>query len=58
MTWISVVAIIVFLTVMARASNLIREGSMLPDSMHGALQIVGVFAIMVATLGIIVLSSS
>jgi len=58
MIWINLVSIGVALAVMARASMLFRESSMLPAPMNGALQIVGVLSIMVLTLGIVLLSAS
>jgi len=58
MIWINLVSIGVALAVMARASMLFRESSMLPAPMNGALQIVVVLSIMVVTLGIVLLSAS
>jgi hypothetical protein len=57
MTWVNVVAITIGLAVMVRVSILLRSESLLPAPMHGILQVVGGFAIIVATLGIVVLTA-
>jgi len=58
MTGINLIAIAIAFAVMARASILLQESSMMPAAMHGALQVVGVLAIIVTTLGLVILSLS
>jgi hypothetical protein len=55
MIWMNVFAITISLAVMARASVLLQESSFLPAPVSGALQVIGVFGITVATLGIVLL---
>ena len=58
MVWIYGLSIIVSLAVMARALSLWQEGAMLPSVLSDALQFVGVFSIIVATISLIALSTS
>jgi len=58
MTWINVVSIVISLAVMVRAFNLFQESAMLPSLLADALQLVGVFSIMVTTIGLVALSVS
>jgi hypothetical protein len=58
MIWINLIAIFVSLVVMIRASSLYSESLMMPDPLPGALQFVGIFAIIVVVLGITALSVS
>jgi len=56
MVLVNLIAVIISLAVMVRASNLFNASSMMPAPLPGALQFVGVFAIITLVGGLVGLS--